>query len=97
MQKYTTTLRKEEATHFVGSSNVLRFISTNLGISWNAAINFVYDNGICSYDQNISFWNKAEMNSKSAEKNYNSEAVKWVRAWFEAHPWMNNVAFVYDK
>lgn len=93
----TPVLEQKKAAYFVGSSDVLTFICNNSEMNWNTAHDFMYKSGICSYDQDISYWSKTEINHKKAEKNYDPDTVKWVRGWFEAHPWMENVAFVYDK
>jgi hypothetical protein len=90
-------LFEKEQIHYVDDVDLIRFISenTSMGLSWNKCCDFVRDNNIVSYDGNKVYWVKQDLIDRPEE--YNEEQVKWVTAFFEAHPWIEKMMVVFDS
>lgn len=85
-------LKQESSIHFVSDADMIKFISENAPMDWNKCCRFVIAHDICGEDGPI-FWDK-DVLSHPAE--YNEEQIKWVGAFFEAHPWIERMMIVFD-
>ena len=63
-------------------------------MEWNDCCDFVRDVNITSVNEGGSHWRKEEVTNVPEE--FNSEAVKWIKAFFDAHPWMERMMIVFD-
>ena len=84
-------IKQEDAIYYVSESDVIQFISDNAPIGWNECCDYVRDQGITG-EEGRAMWTKNGVFSEREE----TPAVRWVREWFNAHPWMEKVMFVFD-
>lgn len=87
-------LKQEEPTHYVSDADMIRFISENAPMDWNKCCDFVRKHNICSREDGPAFWNKEEVLTEPDD--FNEEQVKWISAFFEAHPWIERMMIVFD-
>jgi hypothetical protein len=87
-------LNESNQIHYVDSSDMIEFIDKNSDMEWNDVCDFVRDNNICD-GYGPTFWNKYEI--INSPQHYNEEQVKWVGAFFEAHPWIDRMMIVFDS
>jgi len=89
-----SVLKQEEATHYVSDAEMIEFISKNAPMDWNECCDFVRDNNIVG-DEGQIYWIKSQIeNAKPGD--YNEKAIKWVGAFFEAHPWIERMMIVFN-
>ena len=86
-------LKKEETPYYVSDADIISFIEKNSKMDWNECCDFVRDNDIVG-DDGKAFWEKEEL--LQSPEDYNEEQVKWVGAFFEAHPWIESMMVVFD-
>jgi hypothetical protein len=84
-------LEKEHAYHYVSEGSMVEFINLNSEMEWNYICDFIRDNNIAG-EEGMTFWEKTDLDPTR----YNPEAVKWVGAFFEAHPWIERMMIVFD-
>lgn len=82
--------------YYVSESDMVKFISTNATMSWNDACSFIKEHDIEGWNGGSALWRKKDVLKKDAEKHYNEESVKWIKAFFEAHPFMEAMMIVFD-
>lgn len=84
-------IKENEAIHYVSQSDLMMFISKNEdGVDLNSIVDDA-NNNIFNYERNVYFHEKpVDVDS------YNEYLVKWVGAFFDAHPFMNKIYFVFD-
>ena len=87
-------LSEKEQTHYVDDGDLIRFISENAPMGWNKCCDFVREQGITSVDGNKVYWVKQDL--LDYPEHYNEEQMKWVSAFFEAHPWIEKMMVVFD-
>lgn len=86
-------LKQEESTYYISESDIIRFISENAPMDWNKCCRFVRDKHITSGDGDKIYWTKQQL---SKSKSLNEEQIKWISAFFEAHPWIERMMIVFD-
>ena len=91
-----SVLNKENQIHYVSEYDMIKFISINMPMDKNHCCDFVRDNDISSNDGGRVYWIKSELESENV-KYYNPIAVKWILAFFEAHPWIERMMLVFDN
>ncbi len=87
-------LKQENAIYYVNHADIIRFIQANSTMEWNAICDFVGNNNIGAGDNGPAFWQKVDVIKYSAE--YNEEQIFWIGAFFEAHPWIEQMMVVFD-
>ncbi len=87
-------LKEKETAYYVSEGDMIEFISENAPMDWNNCCSFVRDNNICGNDGSI-YWAK-EIIKNAKPEDYNEEQIKWVGAFFEAHPWIEKMMIVFD-
>lgn len=89
-------LTEEQPIHYVGESDMITFISKNSNMGWDKICDFVRDNGICNSSGEPILWSKEDIIDTKQHKHYNDAQIKWVTAFFEAHPWVKNIMIIFD-
>jgi hypothetical protein len=87
-------LKQEGTPHYVSESEMIKFISENAPMDWNKCCDFVRKHDITGWNGGVAHWDKTDIIKNAKE--YNEEQVKWVGAFFEAHPWLNAMVLVFD-
>ena len=87
-------INQKDAIYYVSDVDIIKFISTNMPMEWNDCCDYVRDNEITP-DGGKVCWIKESI-IKYPEK-YNPEAAKWIKAFFDAHPWMERMMVVFDN
>ena len=87
-------LKEKDQTHYVSDSDMIKFISKNAPMDWNMCSEFVRENNITSSEGNQVYWVKDDMLNDHEE--FNEVAKEWVLAFFDAHPWINQMMIVFD-
>lgn len=86
-------LKKEKSIYYVSDADIIQFISENYKMDWNKCCEFVSDNNITGKEGRV-FWTKESILKNP--KAYNEEQVRWIGAFFEAHPWIESMMIVFD-
>ena len=89
------TLTKEEMSYYVSDADMIGFIEENSDMEWNTVCDFVREQGITSDGYGPAYWEKEEMKSATIDE-YNAEQIKWINAFFDAHPWIDRMMVVFD-
>jgi hypothetical protein len=87
-------LKESEQIYYVTEAEMVEFISKNAPMDWNDCCDFVRDNDITSSDGNVIYWDKEDLTDPEM---YNPEQVKWIEAFFDAHPWITKMMIVFDN
>jgi hypothetical protein len=90
--KYKPVVTKSDALHYVSDGEMIHFIVDNSGMDWNKCCDYVRRHGIVG-EEDPAFWDKDIL--KRPEE-YNEEQVKWIGAFFEAHPWIEKFMLNFD-
>jgi hypothetical protein len=90
--QYKTNLMHHKAYHYFSTADMINFIVENSGMNWNKCCDYVRDTGICG-DEGRDLWDKDVLRNP---KDYNEDVVKWVGAFFEAHPWVERFYLIFD-
>jgi len=91
---YKPVLKQESPLHYVSDARMIEFIVQNSNMQWNPVCDFVRKVGICSDSGEPVLWEKDEI--VNSPKAYTEEQVKWVGAFFEAHPWIERMMLTFD-
>lgn len=86
-------LTKDRSIYFVDSADMIRFIEQNSDMEWNDVCDFVREEDIEQPDLNLTMWSKQELE----EDHITEQQKKWVGAFFEAHPWIDQIALVFNS
>lgn len=89
-----SVLKKENCIYYVSEADIIKFITQNSDIDWNDCCDFVRDNDITSDEGGKVYWTKSDVLDRPDE--YNPEAIKWMTAFFEAHPGIDRVMICFD-
>ena len=90
--KYITIAKETEPYHYFSTADMIRFIVKNSGMDWNNCCDYVRNVGICS-DEGRDLYDKDILKNP---EDYNEDVVKWVGAFFEAHPWVDRFYLIFD-
>lgn len=82
-------ITENEATHYVDEADFIKFIEQNSDYNWD------YLCDICR-DEIFGSEGKVYYANKPALKYHTEFAVKWVGAFFDAHPFMSKIMIVFD-
>jgi hypothetical protein len=91
-EKYKPIAKETEQYHYFSTADMIGFITTNSGMDWNKCCDYVIKVGICN-DDGRNLWDKDVLKNP---KDYNEDVVKWVGAFFEAHPWVERFYLIFD-
>jgi hypothetical protein len=87
-------LKQKDQITYVSEVDIVRFISENAPMDWNKCCDFIRDENI-SGDEGKVLWNKDVFQKKNL-KYYNKNQIKWITAFFDAHPWIEKMMVVFD-
>lgn len=87
-------LEQKNAIYYVSEHEIINFISDNMPMDHNKCCDFVRKHINSSAES--SFWEKEDMINPKKSKYYDQEAVKWIKAFFETHPWIERMMIVFD-
>lgn len=85
------TLKQKDLAYYISEGKIIEFITKNSNMDWNDCCDFIRDNNICS--EGLSSWTRHVI--KHPEQ-YNPEAAKWMKLFFEAHPFLEKIMIVFD-
>lgn len=97
MDKYKAVISQEEATYYVGDSDIVKFISENGSMPWNKTCKYVQENDIVSSEGDVVCWTRDHVFDENQAKYYNENAIYWMKEFFNAHPFMNKIMVVFDS
>lgn len=87
-------IKEENAITYVSDAQMIRFISTNAPMDWNECCDFVRKHDITNSDDNGgALWDDSIL---KRPQDYNDEQVKWITAFFQAHPFIKKMMVVFD-
>jgi hypothetical protein len=87
-------LDKSQAIYYVDESDMVKFISINMPMARNKSYAFVRE-FITSEDAETVFYDKKDITDNP--NSYLPDQVQWIGAFFEAHPWMERIAIIFDS
>jgi hypothetical protein len=87
-------LDKTQAIYYVDNADMIRFIEVNSDMKWNDVCDFVKNNNIGPCEHGPAFWVKSNLIETPEE--FNEEQVYWVGAFFDTHPWIEQMMIVFD-
>ena len=87
-------LAEKDRIDFVYQSDLIKFIILNSTMEWNEVWDIVKNT---IFHENISYYIKTEIKSPKKSEYYTKESVEWVGKFFDTHPWLDKVMFVYDN
>lgn len=87
-------LDEKDAIFYISDADMIKFIAANSDMKWNDVWNFARNKHITPSDRGQIFWNKDGIAMFPNE--HNQEQIKWVGAFFEAHPWIVRMMIVFD-
>lgn len=64
-------------------------------MDWNDCCRYVRTNNITGSEGRV-YWVKSDICNEKSAKHYNQEAIKWMKLFFEAHPFIEKVMIVFD-
>lgn len=88
-------LKEKDALYYISDADMIQFISENAPMDWNECCDFVRDNDITNSEEGRAYW-KRENIENAQPGHYNEEQIKWIGAFFEAHPWIERMMIVFD-
>ena len=89
-------IKQEEATYYVSDAELISFICENSDMSWNKICDYVREESISSNEHGSTYWDREDVFEEGAEAEYNPNAIRWMREFFNAHPFMDRVMMVFD-
>jgi hypothetical protein len=87
-------LDKTQAIYYVDNADMIKFIKVNSDMEWNDVCDFVRNRDIVPSEDGPTFWVKSDLIETPEE--FNEEQVYWVGAFFDAHPWIEQMMIVFD-
>ncbi len=87
-------VKEEDLVPYIDDSRMIEFISINSDMPWNKCCKYVQEHGICSDEGHRVFWDDDIF--KQPEQ-FNEHQVKWITAFFEAHPFLTRFYLVFDN
>lgn len=89
-------IKQNDAIYYVSEADMVKFVSINAPMDWNEACDFVRDEDITSPDGEQVLYTKKDLLKKGAEKNYSTEQYKWMKAFFDTHPFIEKIMIVFN-
>ena len=83
-------LKQENMAHYVSEYDIIKFIEQNSDMEWNQICDYVRKHNIVAVDDRVAFWEKEYL------QNCNEHQLKWIGAFFEAHPFIEKMYVVFD-
>jgi len=87
---------KEDCNHFVGYSDLVRFVVENSDIDPDEAIDLVYEE-ILGLDEFYSMYKRSDYENLSEDDYKDNTKTYWIGSFFMSHPFMNTIYFVYEE
>jgi hypothetical protein len=83
----------DRATYYVSHADMIQFITRNdPNITWNQCCKYIMDHHIVN-DEGNTYWDKSILDYPG---DYNEHQIKWITAFFEAHPFIERFYLVFD-
>lgn len=80
---------------YVSEADMIGFIEDNSNLNWNSICELARDENIFN-EEGRTCWTKATLESDYFKNNCSDFTKEWMLAFFEAHPFINKVMFVFD-
>lgn len=90
-----STLKETEPIHYVSNADIINFINENSDMERYDICDFVNKNNIVGEEGQV-YWTREAIFDPKQSKNFNIEAVYWLRNFFNVHPWIKNMMVVFD-
>ncbi len=88
-------LIESETIIYVDDAKMVRFISENAPMEWNEASDFMIKENITNHEGSA-YWSREEVFKEPIPVYEKPEGIKWLRHFFDAHPWLNRIKIVFD-
>ena len=86
-------LTEDSMEYYVSEGDLIRFIDENSDMGWNNICDYIVEKEITSEEER-SYYDRRDFIDGS--DCYNEHQVKWIGAFFEAHPWIRKMVLVFD-
>jgi len=83
-------ISKEDATYYVDEAEFIKFVEQNSEYGWNKLCD------ICR-DEVFNEEGKTYFTEKPTNEHHTEFAVEWIGAFYDAHPFMERIMFVFDS
>ena len=89
-------LKENDPYHYVSENEMVKFIRENSDMEHNDVCDYVRKHGITG-GEGHTLWDASDFdNPREVKLYYNEHQVKWVKGFFEAHPWIKKMMLVFD-
>lgn len=82
-------IKEQDSTHYVSEADLIRFIEENSNYGWDQLCDTTRDKVFSE--------GKTYYSGKPTGKYYDEFTIEWVGAFFDAHPFMKKIMFVFDS
>jgi hypothetical protein len=87
--------KEEDCVHYVPYSALTKFISLSANINDNEAYRIKEEIDVLDYDNGKVLYDRKDV-FRENDPFYSKDKYNWIRWFFEAHPFMNRIMFVFD-
>lgn len=91
--KWIPVISEKNLAAYVSESEMIEFIVKNSDIGWNQCCQYVRFHGITGDEGHI-YWDKNILNNQAV---LNEHQIKWISAFFNAHPFIERMVLVFDE
>lgn len=82
---------QSDATYYVSEGSFIKFVNENSNMEWNTICDLVRDENVFNEEGRTYYDGKIEKESWNTDF-----GVEWINKFYDAHPFMENVMFVFD-
>ncbi len=93
MNVYIPQLKQSNAVHYVTESDMIQFIETNSDMHYNQVCDYIREVGVANEESEKTYWSSTDL--AWVEQNQ-PEAHKWIKGFFDAHPWIINMMLIFE-
>jgi hypothetical protein len=86
-------IKEDSVKAYISDYDIIKFISENAPMDWNKCCDFVRKHGITGDNGEPVYWYRSILKNP---KDYDPEAIKWIGAFYEAHPFIDKMMIVFD-
>jgi len=84
-------LKEGEQAHFIEIFELIQFIHINSNMDWNTAGDYIQEIALVNDDVEYTNWSRECANNE----HIGDEAQYWMLAFYEAHPWLDDINFIF--
>ena len=89
--QYKTILHKDNVPYYVTRYEFARFVVDNFDKGLKAIDNAIERHNIIPKDEEYKYWSREFVFDGLASKQYDPEAIVWLKAFFDAHHFINRM------